>query len=369
MFPTTPDEPCPDYDSVMGRGGGHRRSNTTSSGSTDASYHSGRSQVLDRQHSFRDHQRETSLHAYRLSLNGIPVHFRIIVEPLSPGSDPGQCTFHLSVVINNVERVLCEPVTMNVRVHPSQIEFVIFTFPGKASTPVSCLHSFRVWLRCNGVDHRLFAGEDLWLGQDPTFSSIEDASFARLKNVGSDYQVYQSIVGGATVLFTVRWEQLPDFNYQYSLDYEAGGIGEILYTWKLRTSHDPRLLAFLIYSVPMQTKPSNSCHRLRLWAHSAAPFPKPTSPASATPLPFGESHIYQRLWKSDTFQVGSRLSFDSLNSRAQRAFAVEPPRLITTTTSAIDSPKSLHASRGRRALPTIPAGTSHYEEDHGGEFM
>jgi hypothetical protein len=34
-----------------------------------------------------------------------------------------------------------------------------------------------VWLRANGVDHRLFGEDELWLGADPDFGMVENASF------------------------------------------------------------------------------------------------------------------------------------------------------------------------------------------------
>ena len=55
-------------------------------------------------------------------------------------------------------------------------------FPGKATIPAGCLWSYRVWLRVNFVDHRIFGDDELWVGKDPDFSSIADASFARLKS-------------------------------------------------------------------------------------------------------------------------------------------------------------------------------------------
>jgi hypothetical protein len=77
-------------------------------------------------------------------------------------------------------------------------------FPGKTTLPAGCLWSYRVWLRVNQIDHRLFGDDELWVGEDPDFSAITDASFARLKNVSTTSQVYEAIVGRAKVNFVVR---------------------------------------------------------------------------------------------------------------------------------------------------------------------
>jgi len=77
-------------------------------------------------------------------------------------------------------------------------------FPGKTSIPVGCLWSLRVWLRSNGVDHRLFGEDELWVGKDPDFNAIGDASFARLKQHDQGVQTYLGFVGRAAVTFTVR---------------------------------------------------------------------------------------------------------------------------------------------------------------------
>jgi hypothetical protein len=84
-------------------------------------------------------------------------------------------------------------------------------FPGKSSLPSGCLWSLRVWLRVNSVDHRLFGEDEVWVGKDPDFNAIGDASFARLKhqngssgNGGEGEMVYQLYVGRAPVSFGVK---------------------------------------------------------------------------------------------------------------------------------------------------------------------
>lgn len=138
-------------------------------------------------------------------------------------------------------------------------------FPGKNSIPTGCLYSYRVWLRVNGIDHRLFGEDDLWIGKDPDFASIGDASFARLKSVDTHKQLYHGFVGRALVTFIVRyvyisgygevlsspghgrWRSLSDGYYRYSLDYEANGVGGKLFDdYRIRLDGDPRTVTFLI---------------------------------------------------------------------------------------------------------------------------
>ena len=77
-------------------------------------------------------------------------------------------------------------------------------FPGKTCIPPGSLWSFRVWLRVNGIDHRVFGEDDLWVGKDLDFHTISDASFARLKGIEAKAQVYHGFVGKALVTFIVR---------------------------------------------------------------------------------------------------------------------------------------------------------------------
>jgi hypothetical protein len=77
-------------------------------------------------------------------------------------------------------------------------------FPGKTSIPPGSLWSLRVWLRANGIDHRVFGEDDLWVGKDLDFHTISDASFARLKSVEAKAQVYHGFVGKALVTFIIR---------------------------------------------------------------------------------------------------------------------------------------------------------------------
>lgn len=50
----------------------------------------------------------------------------------------------------------------------------------------------------------MFGDDELWVGKDPDFNSIGDASFARLKGVDIKEQVYHAYVGKALVTFNMR---------------------------------------------------------------------------------------------------------------------------------------------------------------------
>jgi len=56
----------------------------------------------------------------------------------------------------------------------------------------------------NGIDHRIFGEDELWVGRDPDFNSITDASFARMMSMEADRQVYNIYVGKALVTFIVK---------------------------------------------------------------------------------------------------------------------------------------------------------------------
>ncbi|KAL0580503.1 hypothetical protein V5O48_001490 [Marasmius crinis-equi] len=163
-------------------------------------------------------------YTYCLIAGAAPLQFVISVEPFSGKALPGRYTFRLSLKIDKTERPLDEPNVLNLSVDPRQLQFIVFVFPGKSSLPVGCLWSYRVWLRVNGVDHRLFGDDELWVGKDPDFSSITDASYARLK-----------------------WQHIGEGLYKYSLDYEASGVGgPLIEDFRLILQGDPRATTFLI---------------------------------------------------------------------------------------------------------------------------
>ena len=214
------------------------------------------------------------------------------VEPESGKPIPGKYNFRLSFKANGIERPLCEPTSRKLKVDPRHLDFVVLfviscfdsrylgtellivlpnsIFPGKANLPTGCLWSLRVWLRVNGIDHRLFGEDDLWVGKDPDFHSIADASFARMKSAGNGEQVYNAYVGKALVTFIVRcvcnlhvssnvylslaledrWEPVGSNLYKYSVEYDANGVGDVLLEdFRLRLDGDPRTISFLILYV------------------------------------------------------------------------------------------------------------------------
>jgi hypothetical protein len=77
-------------------------------------------------------------------------------------------------------------------------------FPPRTSLPAGCLYHLRVWLRARGIDHQIFSDNDLWVGRDPDFWAVGDASFAVLRNAMQDMLIYQSIVGRAHARFIIK---------------------------------------------------------------------------------------------------------------------------------------------------------------------
>ncbi|KAN0097053.1 hypothetical protein V8E55_001499 [Tylopilus felleus] len=259
---------------------------------------------------------ETFTYAYNLVANDTQLHIFILVE--SEPDRPGHYTFSLSMRIGDVECALSTPVTMKLSIDPRQLDFVVFVFPPRRCLPTGCLYYLRVWLRTGGIDHRLFADKDIWFGKDPDFRAIADASFAYLRNATQDMSIYQGMVGHAHVSFIFRWTLIEPGTYALSFDYEAGGAGRTLFeNCHLRLYCEPQSVSFLIYTIPVPSSPTGASHRLRVWLR----MPQPKSP----PLPLEPSvshlngtphtYLYQRLWKSDDFKIGARLSFESVGSK------------------------------------------------------
>jgi len=203
-------------------------------------------------------------------------------------------------------------------------------FPAKSSVPAGCLYSLRVWMRVNGTDHRLFADDEVWVGKDLDFHSVADISFMLLRNLSPKSATYHGHIGRALVTFVCRWHRVKDNLYKYSLDYDANGVGANLFEdLMLRIDGDPRTVTLLIYSVPMNSTPSGSSHRIRVWTKSLV-----SIPSSPSPFQGSDSHIYQRLWKSDTFKLGARLNFEAMADKMTMGFSSGPPRTIVDSTNA-----------------------------------
>jgi hypothetical protein len=45
----------------------------------------------------------------------------------------------------------------------------------------------------------------LWIGKDPDFNSVQDAAFARLRNVGPQTLLYKITLGTTLMDFTVKF--------------------------------------------------------------------------------------------------------------------------------------------------------------------
>lgn len=317
---------CPDYDSVVSR---------SNSGATNKSVHwrtaSDQLSSTSRPPSDPPIRRERYLYTYSLLAASTPLQFLITVEPVSGKPEPGEYTFKLSFRANGVERSLGEPIIRRLHVDPRSLNFAVFVFPGKTSIPPGSLWSFRVWLRVSGIDHRLFGGDDLWVGKDLDFNTVSEASFARLKSVDARTQLYHGFVGKALVTFIIRWQRVYENMYKYAMAYEASGVGGSLFDdIQLRIDGDPRTVTFLIYTVPIASTPIGASHRIRVWIKSLINI-SADEPTIAFALPFNDSHIYQRIWKSDIFKVGARLDFQSLGSKTIMGFSSGGPQTIVST--------------------------------------
>ncbi|KIM46541.1 hypothetical protein M413DRAFT_64889 [Hebeloma cylindrosporum] len=277
---------------------------------------------------------ERYVYTYRLVANNTPMQFFISVEPESGKPIAGTYTFRLSFKANGIERSLAEPTTRILTVDPRTLDFVVFIFPGKSCLPTGCLWSLRIWLRVKFTDHRIFGDDDLWVAKDPDFNSIGDASFARMKNATTGEQVYNAYIGRALVTFIVRWQNVSNDLYKYSLDYEADGVGDNLFKdFKLKLDSDPRSITFLIFSMPSNSIPAGASHKLRVWLRSLVPLPA-SDPTTSYVLPFNDSYIYQRIWKCDSFKIGHRLDFDSLGAKMVTAFSSGAPETIIIPNAA-----------------------------------
>lgn len=279
---------------------------------------------------------ERYVYTYSVIANTMPVDVLITVEP----STGGKYTFKLSIRVNKIERSLCEPVVLNLRIDPKQLEFVVFLLPGKTTILMGGLWCLRVWLRANEIEHKLFGEDEIWIGKDLDFTSVQDASIARHKVTNHREQVYHGFVGNALVNFTVKWRKTEYGTYKCSLDYEAGGVSSTLFDdLDMCFDHDPRTITFIIYTVKANAIPAGSSHKLRVWMRS--PVQAGIDPGIAM-APYDGSFIYQRIWKTDSLKIGSRLDFGSLGPKVIMAFAKSGPETVMSTASPSLAP-SLHS--------------------------
>ena len=62
----------------------------------------------------------------------------------------------------------------------------------------------------------------------------------------------------------------------------------------------------------MHSMPQGASHRIRVWLKIHVPLSEPLSPSSTYSIPFVDSFVYQRVWKSDSFKLGAQLDYSSL---------------------------------------------------------
>ncbi|EGO02396.1 hypothetical protein SERLA73DRAFT_178314 [Serpula lacrymans var. lacrymans S7.3] len=284
------------------------------------------------------------VYSYRMIAGSAPLQFFVTVE--AEPDRQNHYMFSLSMKAGHVERTLCESILMRLSIDPTKLDFSVFVFPPKSSLPYGCLQNLRVWLRTAGMDHRIFADNDLWVGKDPDFRSIGDASFAVLRNATEDMLIYQGMVGQAHVSYIVRWNLVSVGLYSLSFEYEAGGAGRPLFEdYRLRLDCEPQTVSFMIYSIPVSSTPAGASHRLRFWLRTPYTSLSPTSSVNSHAHPT-ESYIYQRLWKSDSFKLGAGLNFEALGSKVVIATRDPGPPAIERETQ----PLSLFPNRRPRTI-------------------
>ncbi|KAI0068541.1 hypothetical protein BV25DRAFT_1866539 [Artomyces pyxidatus] len=251
------------------------------------------------------------VHSYTLTVGSAELTFIITIERAA--AHLSEHYFFLSMKIGAVERPISQSVTLTLTIDPRDLTFAVFAFPPKPCMPQGCLYSLRVWLRANGVDHRIFSEDALWVGADPDFYSIENAAFARPRSVGATVHVYQVAIGKTLVDLVIRWRRVMEKAFSISLEYEARGVGRILFeNLTVRLDCSPQEIDFVIYTMPISSTPQGASHRLRLWLRgprqSSGPPYRPVDGRSA-------SSVCQRIWSTDDFKLGDMLDFTALGPK------------------------------------------------------
>ncbi|KAG6832349.1 hypothetical protein H0H87_001813 [Tephrocybe sp. NHM501043] len=88
--------------------------------------------------------------------------------------------------------------------------------------------------------------------------------------------------------------------------------------------------------VPINSVPTGSSHRIRIWTKSLVNQSAAEHPA----LPFQDSYIFQRIYKNDMFKLGAQLDFENMSNKATMAFPVGAVQIITTSASSPPQPTS-----------------------------
>jgi hypothetical protein len=117
----------------------------------------------------------------------------------------------------------------------------------------------------------------------------------------------------------------------------------------------------LTSSVPATSTPPNATHRLRLWIRTPT---GPQSPTSSVNSHQNQSYIYQRLWKSDNFKLGSELNFQALSSNLVMGVRdARGPKI-----ERVPQRSSIIAGTPVRMAESGPA-SSHNYNDHSGNVL
>ncbi|KAI0005115.1 hypothetical protein BJV74DRAFT_807040 [Russula compacta] len=271
------------------------------------------------------------VHTYNLNIGDVDIRLFITIEQVRELSR--EHNFFLTLKTGTLERPISESVTLSLSVDPRNLEFVVFAYPPRSSLPHGCLYSLRVWLRSGDIDHRLFSEDALWLGKDPDFYSIQDASLARLRNATPQMLLYKIAIGRALMDFIIRWRKVFDRIYSLSLEYDGCGVGRILFSdFIVGLDCPPEDMDFVIYTIPVTSTPRGATHRIRLWLRvpdQAESVSSPIVDRSST------GSIYQRIWSTDSFKVGNCLDFSALG-----------PKLIVGVPNG-DGPRTLNSPRER----------------------
>lgn len=253
---------------------------------------------------------------------------QLMITVVPADGKPGYYHFSLSLRVGGLHRAICEPVTLKLTFDPRDLDFNVFLFPPKHSLPRNCLYSLRVWLRHQNIHQRIFADDALWVGTNPNFAAIPDATTAMAWFQAPDRQVYRCVVGRAEVAFTLRWDMLKESVYSLTLEYEAGGVGKpLLENMVVRLDFPPRDLGCHIYTIPLDSKPAGATHRIRVWLRSPSPFNSEGDSLG--------SYVYQRIWSTDEFRIGAYLDFTAIDpKRVILATPVERPSLRVRTSGS-----------------------------------
>lgn len=297
------------------------------------------------------------VHTYNATVSGFVIQFLITVEQSPTVEEESMLT--LTYKSGGIERPLCGKEHMRLAIDPQTLRFHIFVFP-KPSLPADCLYCVRVWLEAQGVQHRIFSDENLWVGKDPPFSSIQHVALTRQDQPSIPFSLrpdpgvirkaFKGYVGRASCDFIVIMKNLDPLGsvWGVSVEYQAGGISRLVFEQtKFRLHCRVDDIKFIIYTVPIDSSIPYSNHRIRVWVK-------------------GMDGICQRLFKSDEFRVGAELAFEPLlHGPGSVVFATKDasaPTITNYTTSLhTESPQEASSPSGSSEQPSQsrrPNGTT-----------